>query len=92
EMERKSFDPSAMTIETFADEKINVKGVELDRSAVLSIRGNFAAQDTILVSEYHVHNDIFRDGASYVGLTLVLVFWITYTIKSRKKWRGDIEL
>lgn len=76
EMDRKPFDPAAMTIETYTNEKILVNNVEVDEPVVLSIKGHFTATDTILVTEYHVHNDIFRDGASYVGLALVLVFWI----------------
>jgi len=93
EMERKSFDANTMTIKTFAGENINVKGVEVNKAAVLSIRGTFIAQDTILVSEFHVHNAVVRDWASYMGLSLVLLFWI-YAIKNQsdKRKRGDLNL
>jgi hypothetical protein len=84
ELDRKKFDARAKTIDTFGDEKIQVKGVDLNESEVLSINGTFVAPDTIQVTEYHVHNDVFRDGASYVGLGLVLIVWI-FPFKPGKK-------
>jgi hypothetical protein len=76
ELDRKPFDAHTETISAFGDEPIQVKGVDFKDSAVLSISGNFIAPDTIWVEEYHVHDEVFRDGASYVGLALVLVVWI----------------
>lgn len=84
ELDRKQFDAHAGTIDTFGDEEIKVKGVDLNKSAVLSINGRFVAPDTIQVTEYHVHNDVFRDGASYVGLTLILIVWI-FALKGGRK-------
>ena len=76
ELDRKKFDHDAGTIRAFGDEPIQVKGIDLNDSAVLSINGRFISPDTIQVEEYHVHNEVFRDGASYAGLGLVLAVWI----------------
>ena len=84
ELDRKQYDALAGSIIAFGGEPIQVKGIDLKDSAVLSISGNFVAPDTIQVEEYHVHNEVFRDGASYVGLGLVLLVW-TFGIRSNSK-------
>lgn len=75
ELDRKPFDVHTGKVIAFGDEPLQVKGIGLKDSAVLSISGTFVAPDTIQVEKYHVHNEVFRDGASYVGLGLVLVIW-----------------
>jgi hypothetical protein len=81
ELDRKFYESSKHKIESISDEKINLKGIELDKSCVVSIKGAFVAQDTIKVTKYHIHNDLFRDGASYVGLVLILMFWINVVVR-----------
>ena len=69
--------PSGDFLLVFSGEKLNVDGIDLDRSATVSIRGTFIAEDRIRVQKYHVHFPGFRDGASYLGLILVtlIVGW-----------------
>jgi hypothetical protein len=87
ELDRKGYDASTNKIESLSNEEINVKGIGLDKSAVLSIKGTFTAKDTILVSEYHVHNRSLRDGTSYIGLGLIFFFWIHVLINHVRKNR-----
>ena len=85
ELDRKGYNSSTKKIESLSKEEINIKGVEINKPAVLSIKGIFVAKDTILVSEYHVHNDLLRDGASYIGLSLVFVFWVQLFFRKSSK-------
>lgn len=62
-------------ISTFADEQINVEGIPLNESAVVSIQGFFLTNNRIKVLRYHVHTFMFRDFASVLGLLLVMYFW-----------------
>jgi hypothetical protein len=86
ELDRKAYDSTTKKISLFSNEEINAKGIELNKSKILSVKGTFIGPDTILVSEYHVHNDLLRDGASYVGLSLILILWVvTFINHNRKK-------
>lgn len=85
ELDRKGYNSSTKKIESLSREEINIKGLEINKPAVLSIKGIFVAKDTILVSEYHVHNDLLRDGASYIGLSLVFVFWVQLFFRKSSK-------
>jgi len=70
-------------INTFAGEDISLKSVDLKSKKTLSIRAKFINEHTAQVIEYHVHSS-FRDWASYLGLFLVLIFWITNVYINRK--------
>ena len=85
ELDRKGYDPSSKKIESFSNEEINVKGIVLKKSEIISVRGTFINPDTILVSEYHVHNNLLRDGASYVGLSLILMLWVVVLLNQNRK-------
>ena len=69
---------------TFTGEKIGIKGLKLKRSATVSIRGNFMDNHTVQVSEFHIHSDWFRDGASYTGLTIVAMVWAVSLIRKKE--------
>jgi hypothetical protein len=81
ELDRKFYDSAKHKAESISDEEINVKGIELNKSGVVSIKGTFVTPDTIRVTKLHVHNDLFRDGASYVGLALIFIFWIQLFVR-----------
>ena len=63
-------------IKTFGGEDIKLKGIDLKAKETLSIKARFIDEHTAQVIEYHIHS-YFRDWASYLGLFLVLIFWIT---------------
>jgi hypothetical protein len=71
-------------IRTFAGESLAVEGVEVDRAAVLSIRGRFLSVDRVEVEEYHVHSR-FRNMASYVGLSMIAILWISALVRKALK-------
>lgn len=47
----------------------------LDAPATVSVRGRFAAPDTLRVLDLHEHRPAFREGASYLGLALLVFVW-----------------
>jgi hypothetical protein len=61
---------------TFAGEKIGVTGMKLGHPATVSVRGRFVDNNSVRVSEYHIHSDWLRDAASYAGLALVAGIWL----------------
>jgi len=77
------FENGTGMINTFAGEDISLKSVDLKSKKTLSIRAKFINEHTAQVIEYHVHSS-FRDWASYLGLFLVLIFWITNVYINRK--------
>lgn len=64
--------------------KLQVRGVNLDQPATVSIRGRFIGENEIAVLEYHRHRDGFRDGASYLGLALIVLTWIWYFRREKR--------
>jgi hypothetical protein len=63
-------------VKPFSGELIKVKGILKEHSGEISIKGRFISNDFIDISEYHFHNTIFRDWASYIGLALVIIYLI----------------
>ena len=47
----------------------------LDAPATVSVRGRFTALDTLRVLDLHEHRPAFREGASYLGLALLVFVW-----------------
>lgn len=67
---------SGGTLRTFAREELRIIGRQSEVSGTVSIRGTFIDPDTIFVHELHHHNALFRDMASYVGLSAFIILWI----------------
>lgn len=55
--------------------QVQVKGVDIQPPATMSIRGTFVESDTLRVTELHVHTGGFRDYPSYLGLALIAAIW-----------------
>jgi hypothetical protein len=68
---------------TYTKEEIEVEGIMQNNSNSVSIQGLFIDNKLIRVSNYHTQWVIFRDTASYIGLLLVLLYWLS-TIFSKK--------
>jgi hypothetical protein len=58
---------------TFAGEEIGVEGMKIIQPATVSVRGSFIDNDSVSVSEFHIHSDWFRDVGSYTGLALIAI-------------------
>ena len=56
-------------------EQLQVRGQWLDHPATVSIQGRFLTADKIQILALHEHARWFRDGSSYVGLSLLCVMW-----------------
>ena len=86
EMDRRAYTCKDGTgiINTFAGEEIKLKGIDLKTKETLSIKARFINEHNAQVIEYHIHS-YFRDWASYLGLFLVLIFWITNIYINRKE-------
>lgn len=63
-------------IVTWAGEELAVAERPLDRSTTVSVRGRFLDETTVEIRELHAHWAGLRDLASYVGLLLVLAWWL----------------
>lgn len=76
--DRERYEPRAGggVLYTFAGEELQVVGLQRDRPGDVSARGRFLDEDTVFIEDLHAHQDGARDFASYVGLLLVLAFWI----------------
>lgn len=61
-------------IQSFDKSKIKIENIKKLSSSKLSIRGEFVNKNTIWITEYHENWDTFRDGASYLGLALILLY------------------
>lgn len=73
-------------LRTFVGEELAVEGIKLDRSGRVSVRGRFVDPDTVLIVELHAHRSLARDLASYLGLTLVLAYWIRALRPGLAEW------
>lgn len=72
---------SGGVLSTYAGE-FPIQGVDLTTPNSVSIRGVFLDDTTIEALEYHVGSQLYRDGASYLGLLTVLVVWLIVGYKS----------
>lgn len=63
-------------LQTFTGEELQVTGKRLDRSSRVSVRAVFIDDHTIHIDVLHEHRPGARDGASYLGIGLLIVFWI----------------
>jgi hypothetical protein len=80
ELDRKSliFNDSTNSywIQSFDQDLIELSELHDVKSTRISVRGIFATNTRIKVIDYHENWDLFRDGASYLGLSLVLLIWV----------------
>ncbi len=65
-------------IESFDKSLIELNNIEELKSDRISIKGKFISNNEIYVEDYQENWSLFRDGASYVGLFLILLSWIIY--------------
>ncbi len=63
-------------IRTFTGEELRVAGNPGMQTGTVSFRGNFSGADTLVIGQLHYHQAWFRDGASCIGLLLVLAAWV----------------
>jgi hypothetical protein len=86
ELDRRHYDSERKTINTFANEDLNAEGINLDHSVAVSIKAKFINNKTVQVIEYHEHNTVFRDGASYLAFMLIAIVWIVSLSKFKNKF------
>lgn len=55
--------------------QVQVEGADIQPPATTSIRGKFVDNDTLRVTELHVHANGFRAYPSYLGLGLIAAIW-----------------
>lgn len=90
EMDRKrvSYNQSTNSywIQSFDKSLIELYGITDLESSKISIKGYFVAKDLIKVTEFHENWEIFRDGASYAGLSIIFISWLySFYLQFRKK-------
>ena len=69
---------------SYAGEEINIVGDLPMAGGNISVRGRFSDQSTIIADETHFHKAGMRDGASAIGLAIVLLFWLKAFIGRRR--------
>jgi hypothetical protein len=79
------FENEVGLINTFADEDIKLRNISLKSSETISIRARFVDEETAQVIECHIHSALFRDGSSYAGLAMIIIFWATSIYLNRKR-------
>lgn len=62
-------------LRTFAGEHLEVRGVSLPHSGLVSVRARFVTPSIIEIQEIHEHSPWFRDGSSYVSIVLLMILW-----------------
>ena len=72
-----------------AGEELEVEGVALDRSTVISARGAFISENRVRIKEYHLHEPSIRDLGNYIGLSLVGTLWICAIWKEKFKGKNS---
>lgn len=79
EMDRKDIlfneNTNSFWIKSFDKSYIELSEMQSITSNRISIKGTFTTNNLIKVYEYHENNEILRDGASYMGLLLILLAW-----------------
>lgn len=79
EFDRVFYNAENKTINSLYSPPLLVEGVQLTNNTMLSLRGNFLTNEKIIASEYRPFPSTFRNSASYLGLLLIVLFWL-------KKW------
>ncbi len=82
EIDRKNYRAADHTITTLADTRLQLRGTLPPKDALLSIKGRFINDSTILVSKYHVHSPL-RDIFSLIGLGLFSCSWLLAVLQKR---------
>jgi hypothetical protein len=78
EMDRRPYTPRdrGAMVATLVGEQIRLNSQPLPHAATVSLRGTFIDPDTIRIDAWHLHWPWFRDGASYLGLILLVALWL----------------
>lgn len=74
--------PQGDVLRGWIGEDLRATGLDLNPPATVSVRGTFVTTRELHVSEHHVHLAWFRDGASYLGLALIVISWIMAWMRS----------
>ena len=74
-----------------SNEFLNVVISPLPQSAFVSINGRFQTSDVIEFEDLHIHSLCFRDVASYIGVTLLLIMSLVSMGKGRGMNRSALE-
>ena len=77
------------SLHIFTGETINLEGIDSSSSAFVSVKGVFADSGRIEVKDHHFHQSGWRDSFSYVGLTLIGIFWFRFLYKQFSTIKRD---
>ena len=65
----------------YAEGKFLIKGIELNKSVSISVKGRFISENAIEVSDYKIHTKGARELSSISGLFLVFSIWCWILLK-----------
>lgn len=71
-------------VSPFGQEKIILHGLNLEEMQTISIKGVFLDEKNIEVREYHAHVTFLRDGATIVGLSLLLAMLVQISLRNSR--------
>lgn len=86
EFDRSRYQSGDRKLRIFSGERLAVRGMNLSRDAVVSVRGHFIDPHTIHISAFHVHSTV-RDMSSKAALAGVLCVWLVALAKKRITFR-----
>ncbi len=75
ELDRAFYNAEEQTISLFTGEPVAVEGVLPEKSAVVSLKGEFTAARLIHSHDVHIHHKAYRDKASIAGLAATAAIW-----------------
>ncbi len=92
EMDRSGYryEDGQAILRTFAGEDILLKNIDIKKSGTISIRARFIDKNTAEIIDYHIHSVLFRDGASYIGLLMIIIFWGAAFFRNRKELKVQV--
>jgi hypothetical protein len=84
---------SGDVVKTFTGEELQAVGKRATKPGIVSIRGTFVDEKTVMIDDLRPHRSWLRNSASYLGLFLFVIAWIfpaatRRPVESRSTSRG----
>lgn len=74
-------------IETYANEILFVKNIDLSNSGKISIKGRFITNNEIIIMEYYLHDGGIRNALSISGILFIMLYWFVLILRGFRQSR-----
>lgn len=72
------------SLKAWTGEEFQLIGPMRFQGKTASIRGQFETSTTIRVADFHIHTSGVRDAASYIGLLVIFLWWVSCIVDRRR--------